>query len=103
SRRVAALAADREAVLPGSSPATTRRDHSFTGVPLGAEPTQEELLALVERRDEVNELQRLKIIELYDLLEVAVTERVAAERRAGELPAIAPSGGDGPEQYPIFI
>lgn len=89
-RRLAAMAADRLATLPGSSPASApaaRRDHEFTGVPLGAEPTREEMLSLIDRLDADNELQRLRLIELLDLLETAVTEQVAAERAAAGLAA----------------
>ena len=97
-RRLASMAADREATLPGSAPARaadvasregTRRDHAFTGVPLPPEPTRDELLTLIDRLDADNELQRLRIIELLDLLEVAVTDQVAAERREVEARADA--------------
>ena len=109
-RRLAAMAADRAATLPGSAPATVaatsqarRRDHEFTGVPLGQEPTTEEMLALIDRLDADNELQRLRIIELLDLLETAVTDQVAAERRADEAAALVRAAEADAEQSALRL
>lgn len=44
-----------------------------------------ELLGLLEELDEDNERLRLRVLELLDLLEDAVTDQVVAERRAAEL------------------
>lgn len=50
-----------------------------------AEPALAELVELVERLDADNERLRLKALELMELMEAAVTEQVAGERRIDEL------------------
>lgn len=55
---------------------------------VGAAPDQAavaELLALVEDLDADNERLRLRVLELLELMEQAVTEQVAGERRIAEL------------------
>ncbi len=51
----------------------------------GELPDVGELLAIVEQLDEDNERLRVRVLELLDLMEDAVTAQVAAERRADEL------------------
>ena len=86
-RRLAAMAADRRSVIArwpaefGYPADAGRRDHSFESIPHGTGPTMDELLALVGRLDELNEVQRLKLSDLSDLLEEAVSSQVNAERR----------------------
>jgi galactosyl transferase GMA12/MNN10 family len=86
-RRLAAMAADRRSVIArwpadfGYPADAGRRDHAFESIPFDGQPTMAEVLALVDRLDELNEVQRLKLADLYDLLEEAVTAQVNAERR----------------------
>ena len=59
-----------------------QRNHEFTGIDLGAEPTVDDLWALIQRLDGDNEAQRLRLLEVFDWLETAVDEQVRAERVA---------------------
>ena len=58
------------------------RNHEFTGIDLGVEPTIDDLWALIQRLDGDNETQRLRLLEVFDWLETAVDEQVLAERAA---------------------
>jgi hypothetical protein len=64
-----------------------RRTHDFDGLDFGAEPTVEELRAVLDQLDAVNETYRLRLIAAFDQLEDAVTAQVAEERRAITLAA----------------
>ncbi|MGZ4723365.1 MAG: hypothetical protein ACXV8L_04035 [Ilumatobacteraceae bacterium] len=64
-----------------------RRTHEFDGLHLGEHPPIEELLAVIDTLDTDNEAQRLRLMQVYDQLETAVTEQVANERRADQLAA----------------
>ena len=52
---------------------------------MGEPPDTEELLGLVERLDADNERLRMKSLDLMKLMEEAVTQQVAGERRIAEL------------------
>jgi uncharacterized damage-inducible protein DinB len=64
-----------------------RRDHEFTGVSPDWVPTLDDATRLIERLDELNEQQRMRLLEVFDWLETAVDQQVAAELRAEELAA----------------
>jgi hypothetical protein len=61
------------------------RTHDFDGLHLGDRPSDDQLLAIIDTLDADNETQRLRLMQAFDQLEVAVTEQVANERRADEL------------------
>ncbi len=61
-----------------------RRTHDFTGVPRELVPTLDDALDLIDRIDADAEVQRMRLIEVFDWLETAVTEQVRVERRADE-------------------
>jgi hypothetical protein len=61
-----------------------RRTHDFDGLQLGATPSVDELLAVIDRLDADNEAQRLRLMQVFDQLEEAVTEQVSTERRADQ-------------------
>ena len=48
-------------------------------------PDPEELLEVIDQLDTDNERLRMKALELMELMESAVTQQVAAERRVAEL------------------
>ena len=62
-----------------------RRNHAFTGVPLGPAPTIAEALEMIALLDAINEEQRLRLEAIMDWYEIAVTDQVAAERRGDDL------------------
>ena len=100
-KRLGAMAADRRDTAekfaddfaslrsPSSAglDAGPRRTHDFDGLNLATEPTVDELLALIERLDADNEAQRLRLIDAFDWLETAVTQRVSAERNLAAVEA----------------
>lgn len=59
-------------------------DGGGVDLPLGAEGI-EELVALVDELDADNERLRMRVLELLELMEDAVTAQVAGERRIAEL------------------
>lgn len=65
----------------------THRTHDFEGLQFGDEPSVDELLALLDHLDDDHERQRLRLYEVLDWFEGAVTAQVAAERRRDELTA----------------
>jgi molybdopterin-biosynthesis enzyme MoeA-like protein len=64
-----------------------RRTHDFTGVPRELAPTVDQALELIDRIDEDFETQRMRLLEVFDWLETAVTAQVDAERAADVLRA----------------
>jgi allophanate hydrolase subunit 1 len=64
-----------------------RRNHEFTGVPIGPAPSLEEAVALVDKLDGINEEQRLRLMAVMDWLEDAVTQQVREECRADDVTA----------------
>ena len=61
------------------------RTHDFDGLKFAGEPTVDELLDLLERLDAEFEAQRLRLMQVLEWFELAVTEQVAAERHGDEL------------------
>jgi hypothetical protein len=62
----------------------THRTHDFDGLQLGAAPTVDDLIALLERLDDEAEAQRLRLLDVLAWFEDAVSAEVAAERRGDE-------------------
>jgi len=72
------------------------RNHDFDGLELGDDPPASELLEVIDRLDGDNEALRLRLMQVYDQLEVAVNETVATERRAEDIEAeLASSHANG--------
>lgn len=57
------------------------RTHGFDGVDVGAAPTVDELLVLLNRLDADFETQRLKLLQVLDRYEDSVNETLATQRR----------------------
>jgi hypothetical protein len=88
ARRLAKMRADRDATVRrfSSQFATVpRRTHDFTGIAAEWTPTLDDALALLHRLDDDNERQRLRLIEVFDWLETAVTDQVEADLRGEDL------------------
>jgi hypothetical protein len=62
----------------------THRTHDFDGLQLGAAPTVDELITLLERLDDEAEAQRLRLLDVLAWFEDAVSAQVGAERRGDE-------------------
>lgn len=63
----------------------THRTHDFDGLQFGPRPTVDELIGLLERLDDDFERQRLRLLEVFEWFELAVTEQVAVERHRDQL------------------